>query len=312
MRDRRFGRDLAGESKVDGDVAVDGDHDLARVDLGACRRAREQHRLAHRFAQRRHPEVVLELGERLGKRLRDRSGTVDRPARHAADLGGDRPRLQQPHVAVVRRSPTRRPAARRRRARPSRDERDQPPEMRRARAAGRRSRRTRAPWPWSVEHVPRAATSPLTSCSGPPCTASHDPAVAPARNRVDAEHDAAELRARATAGRAPRSAGPPRRHGRASRAPSHRDRERVEAADADDRVELAGHRRVRGVLDHRRAARHERCVAVGPLERLAHRGVVRVSRAGVDRVRERVVSTTPGSVARPRSRHARGPPPCRR
>ena len=72
-----------------------------RGDLRLRRRAGEQDRLAHRLAQRRDPQVVLELGERLREGLGDGAGAVDGPAGHAADLGRDRARLQQPQRAVV-------------------------------------------------------------------------------------------------------------------------------------------------------------------------------------------------------------------
>ena len=73
-------RDLTRESKVDGDVAVDRDHHVARVDLRARRRAREHHGLAEGLTEGRDPEIALELGEGLGKGLRDRPGTEDRSA----------------------------------------------------------------------------------------------------------------------------------------------------------------------------------------------------------------------------------------
>ena len=98
-------RDLAGESKIDGDVAVDRDHHVALVDLSASRRAREHHGLAEGLAKRRDPEVVLELGERLGKRLRDRPGAEDRSARYPGKRGGDGSRLEQPQRAVLRDCP---------------------------------------------------------------------------------------------------------------------------------------------------------------------------------------------------------------
>ena len=95
-----LGLDLAGQPQVDGDVTVDADHDLAGGHLGRGGRAGQHHRFAHRLAQRGHPEVGLELGERLREGLGDRTGAVDRPARHAPDLGGDRAGLQQPQLLV--------------------------------------------------------------------------------------------------------------------------------------------------------------------------------------------------------------------
>ena len=83
----------------------------------------EQHRRAHRLAQRRHPQVALQLGEWFGERLGDRPRAVDRTARHAPHVGGDRSGLQQPEAVVVADRPTRRPGAgrtRRRRGRPAR------------------------------------------------------------------------------------------------------------------------------------------------------------------------------------------------
>ena len=60
--------------------------------------------------------------------------------------------------------------------------------------------------------------------------------------------------------------------------------------DADDRLELAGHRRRRHVLDHRRAAGDQRLlVAARPLERVAH-GVVGCARRRRHRRRPRTRS----------------------
>jgi hypothetical protein len=99
--DSSLRNDLTGQPQIDRDVAVDGHHDVAGVDLGACRCAGEQDRFAYRFTEGRNPEVVLEFGERLGERLSDRSGAVDRPARHTQHPSRDWSRLQQPQLAVV-------------------------------------------------------------------------------------------------------------------------------------------------------------------------------------------------------------------
>ena len=80
LEERALRRDLSGEAQVDGDVAGDGHDDLAGRQLLARRHAGEQHRLPDRVAQRRDPEVVLELCERLRERLGDRTGAVDRAA----------------------------------------------------------------------------------------------------------------------------------------------------------------------------------------------------------------------------------------
>jgi hypothetical protein len=75
-------------------VTVDRHDDLAGVDVLLGGSARQQYRFADRLPERRHPQVALELGQWLGKRLGDRSRPVHGPAGHAADLGGDRSRLQ--------------------------------------------------------------------------------------------------------------------------------------------------------------------------------------------------------------------------
>ena len=260
---------------------------LASTSRG-CRRAREQDRLAHRFAERRHPEVVLELGERLGKRLRDRARAVDRPARHTADLGGDGPRLQQPQRSVVGDRPLDV-------LRPAEDPRDL--DARARRAAGSAARlELGAVVRVELEHLAvgrsstyrEPSTSPLTSGSGPPCTAvttrrslrpvtGSMPNMTPPKRRLDQRLH--EHRDRAV-----------RRAGTVARREHLLDRggERVEAADADDRVELAGHRRVRRVLDDRRAARHEVCASPSARSNASRTAGWCVDvRAGVDRVRER-------------------------
>jgi hypothetical protein len=97
-RDLRL--DLAGEAQVDGDVAGDRDDDLAGRHLLGGRHAGEQHRMAHGVAQRRDPEVVLQLGQRLRERLGHGARPVDRAAGHAADHGRDRAGLEQPELVV--------------------------------------------------------------------------------------------------------------------------------------------------------------------------------------------------------------------
>ena len=81
-------------------MAGDGHDDLTGRQVLARRDAGEQHRLPDRVAQRRDPEVVLQLGERLRERLGDRPGAVDRALRYAADLGGHRTGLEEPEVPV--------------------------------------------------------------------------------------------------------------------------------------------------------------------------------------------------------------------
>ena len=63
--------------------------------------AGEQDRLAHRIAEGRHPQVVLELGQRLGKGLGDWSRPVDRSSGSTTELGGDGSRLQEEQAVLV-------------------------------------------------------------------------------------------------------------------------------------------------------------------------------------------------------------------
>ena len=70
------------------------------ADLLGRREAGEQDRLPDRVAQRRDPQVVLELGQRLGEGLGHRTRAVHRTDGDATDLGGDRTGLQEPEVPV--------------------------------------------------------------------------------------------------------------------------------------------------------------------------------------------------------------------
>ena len=92
--------DLPGEAKIDRDMAGNIHDHVAVVHLLARRHAGEQHRLTHRVTQRRHPQIVLELGERLRERLRDRTRPIDRPPRHPANLRRHGTGLQQPQSTV--------------------------------------------------------------------------------------------------------------------------------------------------------------------------------------------------------------------
>ena len=215
----------------------------------AGRAAGEQDRLTHRVAQGRNPEVVLEFGERLGKGLGDRPGTVDRTNRDAPYLGGDRPRLQQPQRSVRADRPfdilwhpehpldlTREP-----------DE----PAQRRATEGGAIVR-------FELDHVSLGGELVVgavdlaaherfrTALHG-----IHDPAVATPRNRVDAEQHATEGRLDQRLDE--------HRDGTVERAGAlaggqhllDRGDERIEAANPDDRIELTGHRGCARVFDDR-------------------------------------------------------------
>ena len=283
--DRALGDDLAGQLQVDGHVALDGDDDqgVGQVLLGGG--AGQRHRLADGVAQRRHPQVALELGERLGERLGHRPRPVHRAAGHAPHLGGDGAGLQQPQVAVVRDGPldVLRAAeglghvARQLRERPE----VRPLEL--GPVVGVELEDSGV----GVEQVAGAVDLAADERLGAAPHDRHDPAVAAAGDRVDAEHDAAERRvderlhqhADGLVGRARPLAG-------AQDLVDGVD-ELVEAVDADHRVELAGHRRLGRVLDHRRAAGDQvALVAARPVERVAHRRVRRHVGPAVDRVGE--------------------------
>ena len=285
---RRLGLDLPGEPQVDGDVAVDADDDVAAGHLRLGGRAGQDHRFAHRFAERGDPEVGLEFGEGRGEGLGDRARAVDRPARNAADLGGDRARLQQPQLLVGGDRPldVLRPAEHRRRPWPTarRAAAGRPPP-----AAGRRWRRTRATLAFDGSSTYREpSTSPLTSGSGPPRTAlTTRRSVRPVTGSMP---NITPPYAGSISGWTSTAIGcsaAPARFRESSTAVTAVD-EGVEAADPDDRLELTGHRRRRHVLDHGGAASDQRLlVATGPLEGLAHGGCAGHVGAGIDGVGER-------------------------
>jgi hypothetical protein len=138
-----------------------------------------------------------------------------------------------------------------------------------------------------VEHVPRPVDLPADQRLGPAPDGGDDPAVAPPRHGIAAEHDAAEhrldQRLDQDGDRVVCRVGPlPRvqdsRHG---------VDERVPAADPDHRCELAGHRRCRGVLHDRGAAGHQ-CpvVAARPLEGFPHGRVLLHLGTAVDGIAE--------------------------
>ena len=313
-RDRCLGRDLTGEPEVDGDVAVDGDHDRrSRRSLRLRRRSRERHRLADGVAEWRDPEIVLELHEGLGEGLRDGPGTVDRPARRTPYLGGDRPRLEQPHRAVVRDRPldVLRSAE-------DRGDRLADSSTRRRRSArvncGPSFASNSSTLASAFEQVPRPAYLSAHELFGCTVHRGDDAAVGPAGNRIDPEHDATE--GRLDQGLDQHCDRLVARAGAFARVEHllHRDRERIEATNPDHRLELAGHRGVRRVLDHRRAPGDERLVvAGGPRERLLHGGMRIDLGAGVDRVGERRREHDPGQRGEPRSsRRGRARPPSAR
>ena len=248
---------ISRETQVDGDVSLDADDDVAGGDVRRRRRPGQHHGAAHGVAQRRHPQMALELGQREREGLGDRTRAVDRPARDAGDLGRDG-RDCSSHSARRRRSPTRRPAARRRPSPPwptARTDRAGRP----CRAAGRRWRRNRGPCRWPRRARTGCRRPRRSPTLGPPVTAltaRRSVRRSPDRCRTSRRRGAV----RSAAGRAPRSGARP--HRPAPRVEHRRDGvdERLEAADADHRLELAGHRRRRHVLDDRRAAGDERLV----------------------------------------------------
>ena len=287
VEQRQLGPDLAGEAQIDRDVSVHAHDDLAGPQLCGRGRARQHDRFSDRFPERRYPQIVLELRERVGKGLGDRTGAVDRPARDAADLGRDRARLQQPHPLVRG---------------------DRPLDVLwSAEHGGGRGRQVEQPSEIGglqlrsviggeldhlrvrrVERVPGAVDLAAHQLLGPAVDGAHHAAVAAPGHRVAAEHHAAvprlDQRLDEHGDRMLGRTGPlPRLEDRL-----HRGREGVEPFDADDRLELAGHRGRRHVLDDGRTARHQRLLLTSRLlERLPHGRMPGHVGPGIERVGER-------------------------
>ena len=187
VEQRQLGLDLPGQAQVDGDVAVDAHDDLAAGHVRLGGRARQHHRFAHRLAERGNPQIDLELGERRGEGLGDRTRAVDRPARNPADLGGDRARLQQPHLLVVGDRPLDV-------LRPAEHGGDLGRELYEPPQVGRVQRRTVVGGELEnlrvrrVEQVPGAIDLSAHERLGPAADGTHDPAVGATGHRIDAEH----------------------------------------------------------------------------------------------------------------------------
>ena len=287
MEDRRFRLDLPGQAQVDGHVSVDAHDDFAGGHISGGGRAGQHDGFAHGIAQRRDPEVVLQLGQREGERLGDRAGAVDRTARHAADLRGDRARLQQPHsgVGVDRPLDVLGPSVH---VGDLRRQLDETTEIGRWELRSVVGREVDDLAVGRIEHVARAVDLSTDQSLRPAGHGAHDAAVGAPGHRVDPEHHPAvrrlDERLDEHGDGVFGSAGPlpgveHRRHGVG---------EGVEAGDADDRLELPGHRRRRHVLDHRRTA-GDQCpsVAAGPFERFVDGGMRANVSTGIAGIGER-------------------------
>ena len=256
------------------------------------------HRLAHGVVQRRNPEVVLQLGERLGERLRDGPGAIDRSDGHASDLGRHRARLQEHEPAVVLDGPlhvlgTVEHARHRVR---QRDELSQLGAWQLGPVGAREADHVAA----RVEDVPRPVDRAAHEPLGSTVDGRDDAAVGAAGHRVDAEQHAAMARIDERLDQ----------HGdrcarQAARVPrvedtSHGGGELVEVRDPDHRLELTGHRGGRGVLEHRRAPSDERAArAVGLLERGTDRGMTLDRAPAVDAACEVDREHDPGKDVEP-------------
>ena len=182
----------------------------------------------------------------------------------------------------------------------SADKPDEAPQIAGATARARRRARSRAPSRRCRAGSASPSTSPLTSGSGPPSTAdttrrSLRPVTGSTPNNTPPYRGSIN-------GCTSTAMGDPATPACTSRVEHrlHRGDERVEASDADHRIEPAGHRGGRGVFDHRRAPRHQPTLSPPASMNASRTAGCSPTRAPPSTAAENaVVSTTPANVSNP-------------